>query len=56
MATRPRHDIEHENNALLSGGVTEPERHSVSYAEDKQKILTRLRRIEGQVRGIARMV
>jgi len=27
-----------------------------SYAADRAKILTRLRRIEGQVRGVARMV
>jgi DNA-binding FrmR family transcriptional regulator len=26
------------------------------YAEDKQKVLVALRRIEGQVRGISRMV
>ncbi len=31
-------------------------RHSDSYAEDKVRILNRLKRIEGQVRGIARMV
>lgn len=31
-------------------------RHSDSYAEDKVKILNRLKRIEGQVRGLARMV
>ena len=30
-------------------------RHA-SYAEDKTKILARLRRIEGQVRGVTRMV
>lgn len=29
---------------------------SASYAEDKRKLLVRLRRMEGQVRGIARMV
>jgi DNA-binding FrmR family transcriptional regulator len=29
---------------------------STSYAHDKAKILTRLRRIEGQVRGVQRMV
>ncbi len=29
---------------------------SSSYAADKAKILTRLRRLEGQVRGVARMV
>lgn len=30
--------------------------HSASYAEDKAKIQARLRRIEGQVRGIQKMV
>lgn len=32
------------------------DRHSNSYAQDKAKILARLRRIEGQVRGVQRMV
>jgi DNA-binding FrmR family transcriptional regulator len=31
-------------------------RKSTSYAADKQKILTRLRRLEGQVRGVQKMV
>ncbi|MCD6030645.1 MAG: hypothetical protein K0S78_2819 [Thermomicrobiales bacterium] len=31
-------------------------RHSTSYAHDKAKILARLRRMEGQVRGVQRMV
>ena len=31
-------------------------RTSHSYAADKQRILTRLRRIEGQARGLAKMV
>ncbi len=31
-------------------------RRSTSYAQDKAKILTRLRRMEGQVRGIQKMV
>lgn len=31
-------------------------RHGPSYANDKAKILSRLRRIEGQVRGVERMV
>ncbi len=31
-------------------------RRSTSYAHDKAKILTRLRRLEGQVRGVQRMV
>ena len=30
--------------------------HGPSYADDKAKILSRLRRIEGQVRGVERMV
>lgn len=30
--------------------------HSDSYAADKSRLLARLRRIEGQVRGVARMV
>jgi DNA-binding FrmR family transcriptional regulator len=30
--------------------------HHASYADDKAKILARLRRIEGQVRGVGRMV
>jgi CsoR family transcriptional regulator, copper-sensing transcriptional repressor len=33
-----------------------PGRRSTSYADDKAKILARLRRIEGQVRGIQKMV
>ncbi len=45
------------------GVVTTPERQtavlagrSTSYDADKDKILTRLRRIEGQVRGVQRMI
>ena len=34
----------------------ETHRHSDSYADDKIRILNRLKRIEGQVRGIGRMV
>ena len=33
-----------------------PDRRSTSYAHDKAKILARLRRMEGQVRGVQRMV
>ena len=36
--------------------IEEPARPAVGYADTKQAYLTRLRRIEGQVRGIARMV
>ena len=32
------------------------QRRSTSYAHDKAKILARLRRMEGQVRGVQRMV
>lgn len=32
------------------------ERTSESYAADKAKLLARLRRVEGQVRGVARMI
>lgn len=35
---------------------TDPVRHSDSYSHDKTRILNRLRRIEGQVRGVERMV
>jgi DNA-binding FrmR family transcriptional regulator len=35
---------------------SETPRTSTSYAHDKAKILARLRRIEGQVRGVQRMV
>lgn len=44
-----------ENNPV-TGLDVESHRHSDSYAEDKVRILNRLKRIEGQVRGIARMV
>lgn len=33
-----------------------PERRSTSYAADKDKLMARLRRMEGQVRGVQRMV
>ena len=33
-----------------------PPRQSTSYAADKDKILARLRRMEGQVRGVQKMV
>lgn len=35
--------------------ATEP-RRSTSYAADKERILNRLRRMEGQVRGVQKMV
>ena len=36
--------------------LVDTELEHVSYAHDKAKILARLRRIEGQVRGVQRMV
>ena len=33
-----------------------PVRRSTSYADDKEKILARLRRMEGQARGVQRMI
>ncbi len=38
------------------GPTTTGHHHGASYANDKAKILSRLRRIEGQVRGVERMV
>lgn len=40
----------------IVASVETNDRHSDSYAQDKAKILARLRRIEGQVRGVQRMV
>ncbi len=44
-----------EEEAAIELGHAQ-DRHSDSYAADKLRILNRLKRIEGQVRGIARMV
>ena len=38
------------------GAASTAERRSTSYGHDKAKILARLRRMEGQVRGVQRMV
>ena len=40
----------------LRPGADGPLRTSTSYAHDKAKIMARLRRMEGQVRGVQRMV
>ena len=40
--------------AISEGGRLAP--RSTSYAHDKAKLLARLRRMEGQVRGVQRMV
>ena len=42
--------------AAERGAIEELHHHHASYAEDKAKILARLRRIEGQVRGVTRMI
>jgi DNA-binding FrmR family transcriptional regulator len=61
----PRHRVHHPNpeNSMATiatdVGDTTPDVHSHdghSYFEDKQKILARLSRIEGQVRGVSKMV
>jgi len=39
-----------------SVGSSELHHHTASYDADKARILTRLRRIEGQVRGVHKMV
>jgi DNA-binding FrmR family transcriptional regulator len=36
--------------------VSEPDTHTHGYAQDKEALVNRLHRIEGQVRGIERMV
>ena len=50
--------LEMETNVAADAthATTTPERRSTSYAADKAKILARLRRMEGQVRGVQRMV
>lgn len=42
--------------SALADEASHADRHSDSYASDKAKLLARLRRIEGQVRGVARMI
>lgn len=48
VALVPQPQPEEEQSAMPEG--------SASYAADKAKILARLRRMEGQVRGVQRMV
>ncbi|MBA3643841.1 MAG: metal-sensitive transcriptional regulator [Chloroflexia bacterium] len=45
-----------ESELTVLASVGSAARRSTSYAADKTKILARLRRIEGQVRGVQRMV
>jgi DNA-binding FrmR family transcriptional regulator len=49
ITTQNQPDIEKSDEVLTPVGST-------SYAHDKAKILARLRRMEGQVRGVQRMV
>lgn len=43
-------------SAVEAGESTISVKRSTSYAKDKRNILTRLRRMEGQVRGVQKMV
>lgn len=45
-----------DRSVILPDASCHTERTSESYAQDKAKLLARLRRIEGQIRGIGRMV
>lgn len=45
-----------QDDETPSGGERVAPRTSTSYAHDKAKIMARLRRMEGQVRGVQRMV
>lgn len=49
VTTQTQPDLEKSDEVLTPVGST-------SYAHDKAKILARLRRMEGQVRGVQRMV
>ncbi|WP_438827399.1 metal-sensitive transcriptional regulator [Streptomyces otsuchiensis] len=50
-----QHDAGHHGTAPGTDG-TDPGRHVHGYSKDKDAHLKRLRRIEGQVRGLQRMV
>ena len=52
----PMRDMETDVATDVATDATPTERRSTSYAADKAKILARLRRMEGQVRGVQRMV
>jgi DNA-binding FrmR family transcriptional regulator len=57
IAVRAALTTEKDSEAAVSRpGATTARRTSTSYAHDKAKILARLRRMEGQVRGVQRMV
>jgi DNA-binding FrmR family transcriptional regulator len=53
--TNDQFELPRGENSLPSGIDAAP-RTSTSYAHDKAKIMARLRRMEGQVRGVQRMV
>jgi DNA-binding FrmR family transcriptional regulator len=44
------------SEASAAGAAPRPESHMHGYAQDKDNYLIRLRRIEGQIRGLQRMV
>lgn len=48
--------IDTEDSVAVPEASCHADRTSESYAQDKAKLLARLRRIEGQIRGIGRMV
>jgi CsoR family transcriptional regulator, copper-sensing transcriptional repressor len=48
--------IDTEDSVAVPEASCHGDRTSESYAQDKAKLLARLRRIEGQIRGIGRMV
>ncbi|HLU35676.1 MAG TPA: metal-sensitive transcriptional regulator [Thermomicrobiales bacterium] len=48
--------IDTEDSVAVPEASCHTDRTSESYAQDKAKLLARLRRIEGQIRGIGRMV
>lgn len=56
MNTYPGAESTPISTAAAPDQVEAPGRRSTSYAADKQKIMARLRRMEGQVRGVQRMV
>ncbi len=59
IANHQGHDLDGPVQAEAGETPTIPatgHKHGPSYADDKAKILSRLRRIEGQVRGVERMV
>lgn len=61
MHGSPRDQLEASSIAKIESGTPGPveegcEHHHYGYLEDKEAYLRRLRRIEGQVRGLQRMI